>query len=99
MAPEQLDERPGRADHRADLYALGVVFFEALTGRRPFAATSPLGLREQILAGEIPLPSSIKSGVPVALEHICLHCLARDPEGRYSSAEALASDLRAYLAT
>lgn len=97
MAPEQLNDGVGGADHRADLYALGVVFFESLTGRRPFRAASPVELREHILAGDVPPPRSIETGVPEALERICLRCLARSPEDRYPDADTLATDLRWYM--
>jgi serine/threonine protein kinase len=99
MAPEQLDDRLGRADHRADIYALGVVLFELLTGRRPFHAASPLDLREQILAGDVPPPRSIEPGVPEALERSCVRCLARSPDDRYQEADSLAGDLRTFLAS
>ncbi|MDR3637145.1 MAG: serine/threonine-protein kinase [Isosphaeraceae bacterium] len=99
MAPEQLDSTLGRADHRADIYALGVVFFELLTGRRPFQASSPIELREQIVAGDVPPPRSIETGVPETLERFCLRCLARHPENRYHEADPLAADLRAFLAS
>jgi serine/threonine protein kinase len=98
MAPEQLDSRLGRADHRADIYALGVVFFELLTGRRPFRAASPFDLRERILAGDVPPPRSIEAGVPEALERFCLRCLAPSPNDRYQDADSLAGDLRTFLA-
>jgi eukaryotic-like serine/threonine-protein kinase len=97
MAPEQLDDGLGPADHRADIYALGVAFYEVLTGRRPYLANSPLDLREQILAGGIPPPRSIEPGVPEALERSCLRCLARDREDRYQGADSLAADLRTFL--
>ena len=99
MAPEQLDSGLGPVDHRADIYAVGVVLFELLTGRRPFQAASPLDLREQIIAGEAPSPRSIDGGVPEALERICLRCLARNPDDRYQEADSLAADLRAFLAS
>jgi serine/threonine protein kinase len=99
MAPEQLDGRPGRADHRADIFALGVVLFELLTGRRPFLAASPFDLRGQILAGDVLPPRSIEAGVPEALERSCLRCLARSPDDRYQQADLLATDLRAFLAS
>lgn len=97
MAPEGLDDALGPADHRADIYALGVTFYEALTGRRPFTAASPLDIREQILAGAVPPPRSIDAGIPEALERACLRCLARGPEDRYQGADALAADLRTSL--
>jgi serine/threonine protein kinase len=99
MAPEQLGSGLGRVDHRADIYAVGVVLFELLTGRWPFQAASPLDLRERILTGDAPPPRSIEAGVPEPLERICLRCLARDPNDRYQEAVSLAGDLRTFLAS
>jgi eukaryotic-like serine/threonine-protein kinase len=99
MAPEQLDGGLRSVDHRADIYAVGVVLFELLTGRRPFQSASPLDLREQIMAGDAPPPRSFESGVPEALERICLRCLARNPNERYQEADSLAGDLLAFLAS
>jgi eukaryotic-like serine/threonine-protein kinase len=97
MAPEQLDDRLGPADHRADIYALGVVLFELLTGVRPFRSASPLDLREQILAGDVPPPRSIETSVPEPLERFCMRCLAQGPDDRYQKADSLAADLRTFL--
>ena len=97
MAPEQLGEGFGPVDHRADLYALGVVLYELLTGRRPFRATRTLGLRDEILRDDPPPPRSLDSSIPEALERVCLRCLARTPEGRYRGAAEVGAELRAYL--
>src|SRR4051794_25831770 len=97
MAPEQLGDGLGPVDHRADIYALGVVLHELLTGRRPFRATSPVELREQILAGGPPSPRSIEPGIPDALERICLRCLARTPGDRYQGADEVGRALRDFL--
>ena len=83
MAPEQLDDELGPVDHRADIYALGVVLYELLTGRRPFRAATPIELREQILGTDPPPPRSIEPDVPAVLERICLRCLAKNPDDRY----------------
>jgi serine/threonine protein kinase len=99
MAPEQLTNGLGRTDYRTDIYALGIVFFELLTGTRPFRAASPLDLREQILTGVIPSPRSIESSVPEAMERICLRCMAKSPDDRYAEADSLATDLRTFLAS
>jgi serine/threonine protein kinase len=99
MAPEQLGEGLGPVDHRADLYALGVVLYELLAGRRPFRASTPMELRRLILRDDPPPPRSIEPDVPEALERVCLRCLAKSPEGRYQRADEVARDLRSYRGT
>jgi serine/threonine protein kinase len=96
MAPEQLDASLGPTDHRADIYSLGVVLYELLTGRRPFRSGSLLELRALILAGSPPPPRSIEASVPEGLEQICLRCMAKLLD-RYQGADLVAADLRAYL--
>jgi serine/threonine protein kinase len=95
MAPEQLGEGLGPVDHRADLYALGVVLYELLTGRRPFRAGTPMDWREQILRHDPPPPRSVEPDIPEDLERVCLRCLAKRPEDRYQRADQVARDLRA----
>ncbi|HEX8200347.1 MAG TPA: serine/threonine-protein kinase [Isosphaeraceae bacterium] len=97
MAPEQLDPGLGPVDHRADLYALGVVLYELLTGRRPFRAAAAMELRAQILREAPPPPRSIEPGLPEDLERVCLRCLTKRPEDRYRRAEDVGADLRADL--
>jgi eukaryotic-like serine/threonine-protein kinase len=97
MAPEQLDESFGPVDHRADLYALGVVLYELLTGQRPFRAATTIELREHILRTDPAPPRSIEPGLPESLQRICLRSLAKKPEDRYSHADELATSLRASL--
>ena len=99
MAPEQLDDALGPVDHRADLYALGVTFYELLTGRHPFQAPTTIELRTQILKNDPAPPGSIEPGVPEMLERICLRCLAKNPDDRYAHADEIATDLRAFLET
>jgi serine/threonine protein kinase len=97
LAPEVVS---GKASHTtsSDVYALGVLFYECLTGRPPFAHESPLMLLKLIAEREPPAPSSLADNVDSDLEAICLHALEKEPAGRYSSAEALAEDLRHWLA-
>jgi serine/threonine protein kinase len=96
MAPEQLGEGLGPVDHRADLYALGVVLYELLTGRRPFQAAATIELREKLLREDPPPPRSIELEVPEGLERVCLRCLAKRPEDRYQKADDVARDLRPF---
>jgi serine/threonine-protein kinase len=93
MAPEQL--RGGvDVDGRADLYALGVILFEACTGRAPFLADSAYGLAAARLTEPAPDPASIRRDLPDAIATIIRTCLAREPVGRFPSARALADALR-----
>jgi serine/threonine protein kinase len=94
MAPEQLSDGFGPVDHRADVFALGVVFYELLTGLRPFRAVSPVELRQQILQLEPLRPHSIDATIPPELERVCLRCLAKDSDQRYQHAALVASAIR-----
>jgi tRNA A-37 threonylcarbamoyl transferase component Bud32 len=96
MAPEQA---AGRKDLTvaADVYSLGVVLYERLTGQTPFNGETPLELLRQVRDAEPPRPSSIMPGLNRDLETICLKGLEKDPAKRYGSAEALAEDLERWL--
>jgi hypothetical protein len=92
LAPEQL-RGEGPIDGRVDLFALGTVLHELLTGERLFAAESDLGTMKRILDMKIPTPSSKLAWVPPALDRIVMRALERDPDKRYATAAAMARDL------
>jgi hypothetical protein len=97
MSPEQQAGEWSRLDQRTDIYSLGVVLYQALTGVRPFESNNLSALRDQVL-GESPPPlRSLNQEVPVEVERICLKCLAKRPEDRYASAQELAGELRCQL--
>lgn len=96
MSPEQLT--PGAAlDVRTDIYSLGVVLYELLTGSVPFTDRTMNGLRNKILAGRPEPPRDVDPLLPPAIERICLRCLSVAAQDRYSSADALAGELKKLL--
>jgi Flp pilus assembly protein TadD len=97
MAPEQAQGRTGEIGPASDLYALGAVLYELLTGRPPFRAESAAETVYQVLTQDPVPPRRLNAKVPRDLETICLKCLRKDPRLRYADADALADDLRRFL--
>jgi WD40 repeat protein len=95
MAPERFR---GEGDGRADVYALGLTLYELLTLRPAFDSPDRLQLIERIKAEDPPRPRTLDSRIPRDLETIVLKAIAKDPQGRYPSADALGEDLRRFLA-
>ena len=96
MAPEQVADSKGTTT-AADVYSLGAVLFELLTGRAPFRAGGLLETLRQVQDEPPPPPRSLDPSIDATLELICLKCLEKSPQSRYSSAEALAVDLDRWL--
>jgi Tol biopolymer transport system component len=91
MAPEQV--RGKTTDHRSDIFALGTILYEMLTGRRAFKGDTAADTMTAILKEEPPEISTTQPGVSPALERVVRHCLEKDPEARFQSARDLAFDL------
>ena len=99
MAPEQAEGRLDRIDHRADIYALGAILYEILTGTRPYEASRAtevlLALRRN--PPEAPSDRAPHRAIPPALEAVCLRAMARDPRDRFDSALDLAANLESFF--
>lgn len=88
MSPEQVEGQG--VDHRADIYSLGIVLYELLTGQLPHRGADPVEVRRQIVSGDVAQPPAVSK----ELGSICLKCLSRKPNDRYQDAGKLAADLR-----
>jgi serine/threonine protein kinase/formylglycine-generating enzyme required for sulfatase activity len=99
MSPEQARGEGHRVDGRSDIFSIGVVLYELLTGRRPFRGSSHAEIMHQLVSGEPRPPRQIDGSIPSELERICLKALAKRASERYTTARDLAEDLRHFLAT
>jgi len=96
MAPEQASGRSKEIGPACDIYALGAILYECLTGRPPFRAATPLDTILQVVSEEPVPPRLLNARLPVDLETICLKCLMKEPRRRYATAQELADDLRRF---
>jgi serine/threonine protein kinase len=97
MAPEQAEGQLGRIGPATDVYALGAILYQVLTGQPPFQGTTLLETLEKVRTEEPIPPRRVKPDVPGDLETICLKCLQKEPRDRYASAKELADDLQRFL--
>ena len=98
MSPEQAAGQLDRVGPASDVYSLGATLYTLLTGQPPFREDDAGELLQKVQRGDFPPPREVKSAVPVPLEATCLKAMARQPEDRYPTARALATDIEHWLA-
>ncbi|MGA7498079.1 MAG: protein kinase [Isosphaeraceae bacterium] len=97
MAPEQAKGQPEEIGPAADIYSLGVILYEMLTGRPPFISSSAVDVLRQLRSDPPVPPRQLRREIPRDLEAICRRCLEKDPRQRYPTAQLLADDLGSFL--
>lgn len=97
MAPEQATARSQQLGRATDIYGLGAILYECLTGRPPFLGPTPQATLERVVSDAVTRPRELERAIPPDLEAICLKCLAKEPALRYTTAAELRDDLRSFL--
>ncbi|MBS0457172.1 MAG: protein kinase [Proteobacteria bacterium] len=97
MAPEQAQAQTRNIGVATDIYGLGAILYQLLTGAPPFLGATPQETLQRVVDGTVQPPRALRKGIPADLDAICLKCLAKDPAARYTRARELADDLSRFI--